>query len=162
MHALVTLSANAYDMLLKDIYDRRHIEACGLLLGTNDEQGNCYIEQVVSLHNIWNSPTYFEFAPEDLLAVDLDHPGRIVGVYHSHPTGLAAASSTDRKNMKRINQDQQIPWVWLIVSGPFDDKPNEKGRDGTPPTIIAYYSSEEELKQLFLCFENAQDSRVEG
>ena len=161
MHALVTLSANAYDMLLTDIYNRRHIEACGLLLGTNDEQGNCYIEQTVSLRNIWDSPTYFEFAPEDLLAADLDHPGRIVGVYHSHPTGLAAASSTDLRNMKSINQDQQIPWVWLIVSGPFDDRLKQQGRGGAPP-IIAYYYTQEELKQLSLCFENAQDSWIEG
>jgi proteasome lid subunit RPN8/RPN11 len=143
-------------MLLTDIYERRHIEACGLLLGTNDGQGNCYIEQVVSLRNIWDSPTYFEFASEDLLAADLDYPGRIVGVYHSHPTGPAAASSTDRKNMKRINQDQQIPWVWLIVSGPFDDRLKEQGQDSAPP-IIAYYYAQEELKQLSFCFANAQD-----
>jgi len=25
--------------------------------------------------------------------------------------------------MKRVNVEQQIPWVWLIISGPFDHAP---------------------------------------
>ena len=120
--AQVTISINAQDKLCKDVCQRSRIEACGLLLGQIDGQGNWHIERAHPLRNIRNSPVYFEFAPEDLLAAELDYPNEIVGVYHSHPTGLAVASSTDRDNMKRVNLEEQIPWVWLIISGPFHDE----------------------------------------
>jgi proteasome lid subunit RPN8/RPN11 len=94
------------------------------LLGSIDEAGNWQVEEVYPLRNTYDSPVYFEFAPEDLLQVDLLYPGRIIGAYHSHPDGFARASSTDRKNMKRLNIDQRIPWVWLIISGPFERSPS--------------------------------------
>jgi proteasome lid subunit RPN8/RPN11 len=121
--AAVTINVGAFKTLLLDTYKRQRIEACGLLLGGIDEAGNWHVEEAHPLRNIFDSPVYFEFAPEDLLAADLVHPGRIIGVYHSHPTGLAVASFTDRKNMKRVNVEEQIPWVWLIISGPFDHPP---------------------------------------
>src|ERR1035438_1038014 len=125
-HALaqahVTLSVKAQKILSQDIRQRRHIEACGLLIGQMDAQGNWQIEHVQPLRNIFNSPVYFEFAPEDLLEAELDYPGLIVGVYHTHPTGFAKASSTDRKNMQRVNIEEHIPWLWLIVCGPFDEQ----------------------------------------
>ena len=121
-NALVTISIGAQKMLVMDVCKRKRIEACGLLLGSIDDAGNWFIEQVYPLRNIFDSSVYFEFAPEDLLEVDLNYPGRIVGAYHSHPTGLAVASNTDRQNMRRVNIEQQIPWVWLIVCGPFDEE----------------------------------------
>jgi proteasome lid subunit RPN8/RPN11 len=121
--ASATISISAQKTILIDVHKRQFIEACGLLLGSIDEDGNWYIEQAYPLRNIFDSSVYFEFAPEDMLAVDIAHPGEIVGVYHSHPTGLAVASSTDRQNMKRVNAEEQIPWVWLIISGPFDRSP---------------------------------------
>jgi proteasome lid subunit RPN8/RPN11 len=121
-NALVTLNASAQKTLLMDVSKRRRIEACGLLLGSIDDAGNWHVEQVHPLRNIFDSPVYFEFAPEDLLEAEINYPGQTVGVYHSHPTGFAAASSTDRQNMRRVNVEQQIPWVWLIVCGPFDEE----------------------------------------
>src|SRR5438270_202559 len=119
----LTISVNAQKTLLIDVHKRQRIEACGLLLGRIDEEGNWHVEEAHPLRNIFDSPVYFEFAPEDLLEVDMAYPGEVIGVYHSHPTGLAIASSTDRQNMKRVNVEQQIPWVWLIISGPFDRGP---------------------------------------
>ena len=138
--ARVRLSIQTQDMLFKDVCQRRHIEACGVLLGQIDEEGSWHIEQVHPLRNIFDSPVYFEFAPEDLLEVELEYPGQIVGVYHSHPTGLAVASSTDRENMRRVNVEEQIPWVWLIVRGPFDTlwQP-EQARS----SVIAYHHYEQ-------------------
>jgi proteasome lid subunit RPN8/RPN11 len=117
----VTLSQAAQAALLSDIRERFSIEACGVLLGRRDAADNWYVEQAIALPNIFDSPVYFEFAPEDLLAVELNYPGQTVGVYHSHPTGFDRASETDRQNMQRINQGQHIPWIWLIICGPFDD-----------------------------------------
>ncbi|GAC1432661.1 MAG: hypothetical protein PVS3B3_11670 [Ktedonobacteraceae bacterium] len=141
--AYISLSSEAQKALFVDVYHRSMIEACGVLLGTQDEQGSWHVEQAYPLRNIFASPVYFEFAPEDLLTVEIEHPGRIVGVYHSHPTGFAQASSTDRENMKRVNKEQGIPWVWCIISGPFTDAVAQ-GREGriTPPSITAYHHYE--------------------
>ena len=148
-NAQVTVSLDARNTLFNDVCQRPHIEACGILLGHIDSCGNWNIEQAYPLRNIFNSPVYFEFAPEDLLAVELDHPGKIVGVYHSHPTGFAAASSTDHENMRRVNVEQQISWVWLIISGPFD----ETFEPGQKSSMIAYHYYEElELQEIGIEF----------
>jgi proteasome lid subunit RPN8/RPN11 len=147
--AQVTFSLDARNTLFNDVCQRPHIEACGILLGHIDSCGNWNIEQAYPLRNIFNSAVYFEFAPEDLLAVELDHPGQIVGVYHSHPTGFAVASSTDHENMRRVNVEQQIPWVWLIISGPFD----ETFEPGQKSSMIAYHYYEElELQEIAIEF----------
>ena len=117
------MSVRAQKTLVIDVHKRQKIEACGVLLGSIDDLGNWHVEQAYPLRNIFDSPVYFEFAPEDLLAVELAYPGQVIGVYHSHPTGLAIASSTDRQNMRRVNVEQEIPWVWLIAYGPFDTSP---------------------------------------
>jgi proteasome lid subunit RPN8/RPN11 len=156
----VTISINAHKTLLTDIYERRCIEACGLLTGSIDDLGNWHIDQVHPLRNTFDSPVYFEFAPEEILAVELDHPGQVVGAYHSHPTGLAVASATDRENMKRVNVEQQIPWVWFIISGPFDKvvsslyplRRHTKREPG--PAIIAYHHYDQHgLRQVRIQFE---------
>jgi len=139
------ISVKAQSILLKDTYRRKHIEACGLLTGCIDVGGNWHIELAHPLRNIYDSPVYFEFSPEDVLAIELDRPGQIIGAYHSHPTGLSTASSTDRQNMKRVNLEQQIPWVWLIISGPFNEsyasfrQERPRTRNGKGPSIIAYH-----------------------
>jgi proteasome lid subunit RPN8/RPN11 len=149
-NARVTLSLNARDALLRDVWRRQHIEACGLLLGCMDEEGNWRIEQAYPLRNIFDSAVYFEFAPEDLLAVELDYPGQVAGVYHSHPTGFAAASATDRGNMRRVNIEQQIPWVWLIIRGPF----HEDFQLDAESSLIAYHHYEElGLQEISVEFE---------
>jgi proteasome lid subunit RPN8/RPN11 len=116
---LVTLSLDAQQELMHDVHQRAKIEACGVLLGSRSDS-YWTIEHAHPLRNIAHSAVYFEFAPEDLLEAELAYPGQIVGVYHSHPTGYARASSTDKENMRRVNQEQAIPWIWLIVCGPFD------------------------------------------
>ena len=123
-NAEVSIDASAHKTLFLDVYKRQRIEACGLLLGTIDQAGNWHVEETLPLRNIYDSPVYFEFAPEDLLAADLAYPGKVIGAYHSHPSGLAVASHTDHQNMKRVNAEEQIPWVWLIISGPFDHSPS--------------------------------------
>jgi [CysO sulfur-carrier protein]-S-L-cysteine hydrolase len=133
--AWVSLSATARQTLLLDVYKRRRIEACGMLIGSIDEAGNWRVAAVHPLRNPFDSPVYFEFDPEDLLQVDLLYPGRIIGAYHSHPNGYARASGTDRKNMKRINVEQRIPWVWLIISGPFERAPSSGEEEQDVPSM---------------------------
>ncbi len=142
--AHVKLTKAAQEELLTDICGRPNIEACGVLLGHRDDAGNWYVNEVLALPNIFDSPVYFEFAPEDLLAVELSYPGQIVGVYHSHPTGFDRASETDYQNMQRVNQEQHIPWVWLIICGPFDETFIERAKGSiSQDSIIAYHYDEE-------------------
>ena len=159
----VTISVEAKETLLLDIFKRQRIEACGVLIGRIDEAGNWHVEETHPMRNIYDSPVYFEFDPEDLLNVDLTYPGRVIGAYHSHPTGMARASGTDRQNMKRVNIDQQIPWVWLIVSGPFDRSPTllqqVQRQLGLLPdsSIIAYHHYEDEgLRRVSVQFEEEE------
>ncbi len=153
--AQVIVSTEAQETLFRDVCQRPAIEACGILLGTIDEQGNWHVEQAYPLRNIFDSSVYFEFSPEELLLVELDHPGQIIGVYHSHPTGFATASSTDRDNMRRVNKEQQIPWVWCIIKGPFTSAFAEAYQGHiTDRAMIAYHHYEQGgLQQIHIQLE---------
>src|SRR5690242_282709 len=162
--AEVSIEASAYEALLLDVYKRKRIEACGLLLGTIDDAGNWHVDEIHPMRNIFDSPVYFEFAPEDLLSADLAYPGKVVGAYHSHPTGLAVASRTDHQNMKRVNVEEHIPWVWLIVSGPFDQAPSllqqvQRRLQRIPDTaIVAYHYYEDDgLQRLAINIQGQSD-----
>ncbi|HEX7735780.1 MAG TPA: M67 family metallopeptidase [Ktedonobacteraceae bacterium] len=167
--ARVLLSAAAWKTILLDAHGRQEIEACGALLGKIDQEGNWRVEAAIPLRNSAASPVYFEFDPAELLTIDLDYPGRMVGVYHSHPAGPALASSTDRQNMRRVNLEQHIPWVWLIVSGPFSQVPATRaaGDAGTPPTasisargLIAYHHYQETgLQKIPIAQAENEDSK---
>ncbi len=164
------LSAAAWKTILLDAHGRQGIEACGALLGRVDHEGNWYVEEASPLRNLFASPVYFEFDPAELLSIDLEQPGRMVGVYHSHPTGPALASSTDRQNMRRVNLEQHIPWVWLIVSGPFSHAPAEgtarKGETTQEDTIsarglIAYHHYQDTgLQKIPLEQSGTEDDRL--
>ena len=167
--ARVLLSTPAWKTILLDAWGRQGIEACGALLGRMDEEGNWYVEEVVPLRNTHASPVYFEFDPAELLGIDLEQPGRMIGVYHSHPAGPAMASSTDRQNMQRVNVEQHIPWVWLIVCGPFTSLSptevmgiNEKNSEEniTASGIIAYHHYHDTgLQQITIQHHGDEDSR---
>jgi [CysO sulfur-carrier protein]-S-L-cysteine hydrolase len=136
-HQYVSLSQKAQHALSTDISQRHKIEACGVLLGSIDNFGNWLVEDICPLRNTFNSPVYFEFDPEELLNIELSYPDKVVGVYHSHPTGFAQASDTDRRNMQHVNTEECIPWVWLIVCGPFSQQPPQHKIPGTK--ILAYH-----------------------
>lgn len=157
--AFVWLSVEAQKALFVDVCHRHTIEACGILLGTRDAHGNWHVEEALPLRNIADSPVYFEFAPEDLLRIELTYAERVVGVYHSHPTGYARASSTDKENMKRVNVDEAIPWVWCIIQGPFNEvfTRRQNGRV-TDTTMRAYFHyAEDGLRQIAIQNEKSDE-----
>ena len=142
---LVTINLTAQQELVSDIYQRADIEACGVLIGSLSN--NCWsVERAHPLRNIAHSAVYFEFAPEDLLAVELAYPGQIIGVYHSHPTGYARASSIDQENMRHVNQEEDIPWIWLIICGPFDASTQQEEAHSSllERRLIAYHHYQEQ------------------
>jgi proteasome lid subunit RPN8/RPN11 len=158
----ITLAIDARKTLFADVRQRQETEACGVLLGTIDGQGNWHIQQARPLRNIFESPVYFEFDPQELLEAEmLSAPAQIVGVYHSHPTGYASASLTDRENMRRVNCEQDIPWAWLIIPGPFDEAFVRRYHGAiTDAGIIAYYHAETGLQRIAIAIE--QEEMVPG
>lgn len=150
---------SAWNTILLDAHQCQPIEACGALLGHMDGAGNWLVEEARPLHNLAASPVYFEFEPEELLTVELEQPGRMIGVYHSHPQGPSAASSTDQHNMQRVNSEQHIPWVWFIVSGPFTNQVASNGLAGksgplSAQGMIAYYHDQDRgLQQVAIQFQ---------
>lgn len=168
--ARVVLNTAAWKTILLDAYQRQEIEACGVLLGKIDHEENWHIVEAAPLRNIYASPVYFEFDPAELLAMELEQPGRIIGVYHSHPAGPATASSIDRRNMQRVNAEQHIPWIWLIVSGPFTSMHASETPDETPGKnvatginaggVIAYHHYEDTgLQQIAIQRSGNEDTR---
>ena len=156
--AKLILSRASQQQIRADIYHRRQIEACGLLTGRRDEEGNWLVQQAHPLPNIFNSPVYFEFAPEDVLAIDLAYPDQVIGAYHSHPSGPPRASSTDRDNMQRVNVEQQIPWAWLIASGPFEHPkaPLDDSVSLSTERLVAYHHYDDlGLRQLHVHLEHS-------
>ena len=150
----VTLNHTAQQELIFDVYQRPDIEACGVLISTLSNN-DWYVEHAYPLRNAAHSPVYFEFAPEDLLAAELAYPQQIVGVYHSHPTGYARASNTDQENMRRVNQEEDIPWIWLIVRGPFDvASQHEDACAFLEQRLVAYHHYQEEgLQRITIHYE---------
>ncbi len=75
-------------------------EACGLLL-SKPGQGD-QITHFVETANVHPNPeTHFEIDPQSLIgAYQAEREGgaKLVGYFHSHPTGHAAPSQTDREH----------------------------------------------------------------
>ncbi|MCT9095400.1 desampylase [Haloarchaeobius sp. HME9146] len=89
-------------------------EACGVLGGTEDPDGDRTVTSVHPVTNVADSPrTRYELDPTETVHVidKLEESGHdVVGFYHSHPAGPAGPSSTDRA---------QATWkgkVYCIVS----------------------------------------------
>ena len=84
-------------------------EVCGLLLGSDG-----VVDAIVEAANVAPDPQMmFEIDPRVLIAArKAERAGgaRIVGCYHSHPSGMARPSRWDRE-MSQPND------VWLIFAG---------------------------------------------
>ncbi len=86
------------------------LECCGLLLG----QG-ARVEEARPAANVHPDPArHFEIDPAALIAALRAARGggpQVLGYYHSHPTGLAEPSATDRAMASGDGR------IWAIVAG---------------------------------------------
>jgi proteasome lid subunit RPN8/RPN11 len=85
-------------------------EVCGLLLGSGDR-----IEEIVPATNVAADPSCrFEVDPAVQFATlrgTRAGGGAVVGCYHSHPSGRAEPSPTDKAMIGRVGE------LWLICAG---------------------------------------------
>jgi desampylase len=85
-------------------------EGCGLLLGHREDPW-ATVAQAWPAQNMRASVDRFEIAPETVLAADRAARAAghlLLGAWHSHPSGLAVPSATDRA-------EAWPDWVYVIV-----------------------------------------------
>jgi len=110
----VRLSTTLVEMLERTAWQAEPHEACALLLGETAE-GVVTITQAVVMDNVTegNPETSFEIDPGmHILMQKAARAGgpQIVGIWHSHPNGVASPSNADKA------QSVERGWVWLITA----------------------------------------------
>ena len=92
----IEISAQALETMRAAAAAAHPCEACGLLLGEGER-----IAAAVATRNVHPEPaTHFEIDPQALIdahrAARRGDAPQVIGYFHSHPTGPAAPSATDR------------------------------------------------------------------
>jgi len=127
-----TVTSGAKATLLAEAAAAHPLEACGLLLG----QGGV-ITAAVPVRNVHPDPArHFELDPQALIAAHRAQRAggpQVLGYYHSHPTGLAEPSATDRACASGDGR------IWAIVAagaiGWWRDAPG--GFEALPLRVVA-------------------------
>jgi len=105
----IVISRALHDRLLAAAAASPDAEVCGLLFGTGDA-----IEEAVPARNVAADPAWtFEVDPAALIAAhraERNGGPRLIGHYHSHPSGKAEPSASDR------DAAHSGPF-WLIIGG---------------------------------------------
>ena len=103
----VRISSELHDQLLSAAAASPDAEICGLLIGQD------HVEQIIATRNVATNPRRrFEIEPEALFAaIRMEREGgvRLLGYYHSHPSGPASPSAHDEA---QASVDGRI---WLII-----------------------------------------------
>lgn len=116
----VTIKRSDYDKIVEYALSLRPDEACGLIAGTESEDGSRSIEKVYLLTNTDHTNEHFSIDPrEQLTAVkDMRSCGLIpLGNWHSHPETPSRPSEED----KRLANDSRA--TYLILSLEHEDAP---------------------------------------
>ena len=107
---ILKVSSGAIAMILAHSRSAFPCESCGILFGTPTR-----IENASRCSNVHPTPeTHFEIDPAALIAAHKAMRmggSRIAGYWHSHPSGQAAPSATDRASAAGDGR------VWAIAAG---------------------------------------------
>ena len=111
---IIRLDYHLYDDIVK--YAEEHLpeEACGLIAGTEDEDGNRVIEKVYYLENIDHANDHFTLDPKDQMAAikDMRSLGlKQFGNWHSHPESPSRPSEEDI----RLSFDSKASYMILSL-----------------------------------------------
>ncbi|HML32267.1 MULTISPECIES: M67 family metallopeptidase [Sporomusa] len=110
---LIILQKQDYKKIVRQALEQLPVEACGLLGGTIDENGNSVVKGIYPLTNMDNSPEHFSMDPKEQFAAvkDMRKQGwSMLGNYHSHPASPARPSAED----KRLAFDPKVSY--FIIS----------------------------------------------
>ena len=104
------VSCDALAALVSEAAHAHPRECCGILLGEGS-----LITAISPARNVHPAPqTHFEIDPQSLIDAHRDARGggrQVIGYYHSHPSGRAEPSATDRLMAAADGM------VWAIVAG---------------------------------------------
>lgn len=107
---VIEVTSGAMATLLAEAQRAAPLECCGLLLGTPIR-----IEQAMPAANVHADPAaHFEIDPATLIAAHkAERAGgpRLIGYYHSHPSGMAEPSAVDRAMASGDGR------IWAIIAG---------------------------------------------
>lgn len=111
---MIYLKKSDYESMLAHAVAQLPEEACGLIGGTIDADGNKRIEMVYLLENIDHSAEHFSMPPKDQLAAvkDMRKNGwQPLGNWHSHPESPSRPSEED----KRLAYDRKASYLILSL-----------------------------------------------
>lgn len=110
---MLALGKKVLDAVVAHALDGYPLEACGLLGGTVDAEGNATVAAFFPVDNLAASARVYEVDPAGFLKADREAEaagGQIVGVYHSHTHTEAKPSPTD------VKQAPDPDWHYVLVS----------------------------------------------
>ena len=97
---MIYLKRGDYDAILAHARSLAPEEACGLIGGRIDEDGDKYIEKVWLLENPEHSPEHFSIPPQAQLAAVREMRAKgwqPLGNWHSHPATPSRPSEEDKR-----------------------------------------------------------------
>ena len=100
---MIIIEQNSRALLVEDAVNTFPDECCGFLFGTEDEEENRTISEILVVDNAkeGDKTRRFEISPFDYLKAEqfaIDRNLSLLGIYHSHPKHPAIPSETDRKS----------------------------------------------------------------
>ena len=111
----ITLKKTDYEKLLAHALAERPNEACGLIAGTDAEDGTREIKKVYLLTNIDHTNEHFSIDPREQLAAVKDMRANglsPLGNWHSHPETPSRPSEED----KRLANDSKATYLILSLA----------------------------------------------
>lgn len=111
---MITLKLTDYEKILAHAEKWLPSEACGLIAGFIDNNGNKHIEKVYLLSNVDNSNEHFSMDPKEQLQAVKDmraHAFSPLGNWHSHPETPSRPSDED----KRLAFDRTASYMILSL-----------------------------------------------
>lgn len=107
----VSISPEDVLFILEELESNYPFEACGVIVGIH-EKDVVSVKRTVPVNNSRRTQRSFELDPMEFYRVwdDAEKDSMdVVGVYHTHPDGLARPSYWDRKSM------ENSPPIWIIA-----------------------------------------------
>src|SRR5882724_5152916 len=117
---MVQVEPNAKKLMTGDAVKAFPDEGCGFLFGTEDQNGDRIVSDLLVVNNSkeGDKRRRFEISPSDYLAAEQyaeDNKLTLLGVYHSHPNHPAIPSEHDRVAAQ--------PYFSYIIISVLDQKP---------------------------------------
>ena len=135
---MISLKKSDLDKIIAHAEKWLPAEACGLIAGAVDSEGNKTVEKVYLLTNVDNSNEHFSMDPKEQLAAvkDMRANGLVpLGNWHSHPETPSRPSDED----KRLAYDSTASYMILSLmnrENPVLNSFHIEGTDSTKEDLI--------------------------